>query len=54
VTFATLGLSETSTGTGAFFRVDSVTLSKQDCKQGGWTDFGNLFANQGDCVSLAT
>ena len=46
--------SETSTGTGAFFRVDSVTVSKRDCKQGGWTDFGHLFANQGDCVSLAT
>ena len=45
--------SETSTGTGAFFRVDSVTLAKQDCKNGGWKDYGSLFANQGDCVSLA-
>ena len=46
--------SETSTGTGAFFRVDSVPLAKQDCKNGGWMDYGSLFANQGDCVSLAT
>ena len=46
--------SETSTGTGAFFRVDSVMLAKKDCKSGGWMDYGSLFANQGDCVSLAT
>ncbi len=46
--------SETSTGTGAFFRVDSVTVAKTDCKNGGWMNYGNLFKNQGQCSSLAT
>jgi hypothetical protein len=46
--------SETSTGTGAFFRVDSVTVAKSDCKDGGWMNYGNLFKNQGQCSSLAT
>jgi hypothetical protein len=45
--------SETSTGTGAFFRVDSVTVDKADCKNGGWMNYGNLFKNQGQCTSLA-
>jgi len=45
--------SETSTGTGAFFRVDSVTVAKTDCKNGGWMNFNfpRSFENQGDCVS---
>jgi hypothetical protein len=46
--------SETSIGTGAFFRVDSVTVAKTDCKNGGWMNYGNLFKNQGQCSSLAT
>ena len=46
--------SETSTGTGAFFRVDSVTVAKADCKNGGWMNYGSLFKNQGQCTSLAT
>ena len=46
--------SETSTGTGAFFRVDSVSVVKNDCKNGGWTDYGSLFKNQGQCMALAT
>lgn len=45
--------SETSTGTGAFFRVDSVTLSKSDCRDGGWMNYGSLFKNQGQCTRLA-
>lgn len=45
--------SETSTGTGAFFRVDSVTLTKSDCIENGWMNYGNLFKNQGQCVKLA-
>jgi hypothetical protein len=44
--------SETSTGTGAFFRVDSVAVTKKDCKQGGWANYGSLFKNQGSCTSL--
>jgi len=36
----------------AFFRVDSVTLSKTDCRDGGWMNYGSLFKNQGQCVSL--
>ena len=46
--------SETSTGTEAFFRVDSVTVAKADCKNGGWMNYGNIFTNQGKCLSLAT
>lgn len=45
--------SDTSTGTGAFFRVDSITLDKNDCKKDGWMNYGNLFKNQGQCLSLA-
>ena len=45
--------SETTSGTGAFFRVDSVTVAKNDCKNGGWANYGNLFKNQGQCASLA-
>jgi hypothetical protein len=44
--------SETSTGTGAFFRVDSVTVAKSDCKDGGWMNYGSLFKNQGQCLSV--
>jgi len=45
--------SETSTGTGAFFRVDSVAVAKSDCKNDGWTNYGALFKNQGQCLSVA-
>ena len=45
--------SETTSGTGAFFRVDSVAVAKNDCKNGGWASYGNLFKNQGQCASLA-
>lgn len=41
----------TSTGTGAFFRVDGVSIAKRDCKDDGWRAFGTLFKNQGSCVS---
>jgi len=46
--------SDTSTGTGAFFRVDSVAVSKAVCKNDGWMNYGNLFKNQGQCLSFAT
>jgi hypothetical protein len=46
--------SETSTGTGAFFRVDSVTVAKSDCKNGGWMNYGSLVKTQGQCLSVAT
>lgn len=46
--------SDTSTGTGAFFRVDSVSIGKVDCKNGGWMTYGNLFKNQGQCTSLSS
>jgi hypothetical protein len=45
--------SETSSGTGAFFRVDTVALTKADCRDGGWADYGTLFDNQGDCTKVA-
>lgn len=40
--------------TGAYFRIDSVTLTKQDCKANAWRAFGDLFKNQGACLSLAS
>jgi hypothetical protein len=46
--------SETSIGTGAFFRVDSVTVAKSDCKIGGWMHYGSLVKTQGQCLSVAT
>ncbi|GAA1880008.1 hypothetical protein GCM10009715_28170 [Paeniglutamicibacter psychrophenolicus] len=45
--------NETAAGTGAYFRLDSVQLTKSDCLDGGWQDFGSVFKNQGSCVSLA-
>jgi len=42
----------TAAGTGAYFRLDSVQLTKDDCKDGGWQNFGALFSNQGSCVGL--
>ena len=45
--------SETSTGTGAFFRADSVAVVKSDCKSDGWKNYGTLFKNQGQCLSVA-
>jgi hypothetical protein len=58
---ADAALADPTFSQGVFFvapgthaiRVDSVTLAKQDCKNGGWKDYGSLFANQGECVSLA-
>lgn len=44
--------NDTATGTGAYFRLDSVDLAADDCKDAGWQDYGALFTNQGDCVSL--
>lgn len=44
--------NDTAAGTGAYFRLDSVQLTKNDCKDGGWQNFGTLFKNQGSCISL--
>ncbi len=44
--------NSTAAGTGAYFRLDSVHVTKNDCKNGGWQNFGTLFKNQGSCVSL--
>lgn len=30
----------------------TVPTSKDQCKHGGWQDFGSMFKNQGDCVSF--
>jgi len=43
----------TSMGTGAYFRLETVSLDKADCKVGGWEEFGTLFTNQGQCISLS-
>jgi hypothetical protein len=44
--------NDVSTGTGAYFRLDSVTLSKDDCKGGAWETYASVFENQGECVSF--
>lgn len=54
-----LSVPETFTGP-AVFAIDGVTLnstpnlptSKDQCKKGGWQNFGGQFKNQGDCVSF--
>jgi hypothetical protein len=36
-------------------RIESVRLlptTKEECKNGGWRNFGSTFKNQGDCVSF--
>jgi subtilisin-like proprotein convertase family protein len=45
--------------THCFYNVDiAVTAdlpgptSKAQCKKGGWRNFGTMFRNQGDCVTL--
>jgi hypothetical protein len=43
----------TDDGSDAFFRLETVSLTKADCTAGGWESFGTLFANQGECVSLS-
>jgi hypothetical protein len=45
--------SPTSTGTGAYFRVDSVAVTREDCKTDGWRSYGSLFKNQGACLKVA-
>jgi hypothetical protein len=45
--------NDTDSGTVAFFRLETVPLTKADCKADGWTNFGTLFTNQGQCVSLS-
>lgn len=46
--------NDTATGTGAYFRLDSVTLTKNDCLNDGWRTYGNVFPDQRSCVSFAT
>jgi hypothetical protein len=50
---ATLGFGGTALGVGDIVVVDAPALptSKDQCKKGGWQDFG-VFKNQGDCVSF--
>ena len=43
----------TDSGSDAFFRLETVSLTKADCKANGWENFGTLFNNQGQCVSLS-
>lgn len=43
----------TDSGSDAFFRLETVSLTKADCMANGWANFGTLFDNQGQCVSLA-
>ena len=41
-------------GGGAYLRVDTLPLpmSRDQCKRGGWEDFGAMSRNQGQCVAL--
>jgi hypothetical protein len=45
--------TSTGTGTGAYFRVDSVSVTREDCKTDGWTSYGTVFKNQGACLKMA-
>jgi hypothetical protein len=45
--------TSTGTGTGAYFRVDSVSVTREDCKTDGWTSYGTVFKNQGACLKVA-
>ncbi|MBA3261187.1 MAG: HYR domain-containing protein [Thermoleophilaceae bacterium] len=38
--------------TKSFNVVVRLPTSKQECKNGGWRNFGSVFKNQGDCVSF--
>ncbi|MDO5740505.1 MAG: hypothetical protein Q4P07_10195 [Ornithinimicrobium sp.] len=43
----------TDSGSVAFFRLETASLSKADCMTSGWKSFGTLFTNQGQCVALS-
>lgn len=43
----------TDTGSQAFFRLETVSLGMDDCLADGWTNFGTVFPNQGQCIALA-
>ena len=32
----------------------NVVVAKNDCKQNGWMNYGNLFKNQGTCLTVAS
>jgi hypothetical protein len=34
--------------------VDCLPTDAQQCKNGGWRNYGSTFSNQGDCVSFVT
>lgn len=43
----------TDSGSDAFFRLETASLTKADCMDSGWRDFGTLFPNQGQCIALS-
>jgi hypothetical protein len=45
--------NDTDSGSVAFFRLETVSLTEADCKAGGWASFGTMFENQGQCVALS-
>jgi hypothetical protein len=47
----TIGISPLSTGDIVVIDAPPVPTSKEQCKNGGWRDFG-VFKNEGDCVSF--
>lgn len=46
-------LAIASTSLGAIIPPPSdLPTSKDDCKKDGWMNYGDIFKNQGDCVSF--
>jgi hypothetical protein len=43
----------TDSGSVAFFRLETASLTVADCMTNAWQNFGTLFKNQGQCVALS-
>ena len=50
IAFAPMALSQPGPEANLALTVPGLD-DADDCKQGGWEDFGGIFKNQGDCVS---
>jgi hypothetical protein len=43
---------QVTSGDVVFVDVPPLPTSKDQCKDGGWRDFGSFFRSQGDCVAF--
>jgi hypothetical protein len=43
---------QVTSGDVVFVDVPPLPISKDQCKDGGWRDFGSFFSSQGDCVAF--